>query len=99
MTIIADKFDVNTTSDGAAGIFRPTLEKIPGVPIHTSRYTPCTNSRGFSKFNSLEFLGNLLTQTNQTKEKFIRLYYLDRWIQKVQFDEQNKSLTKCTMSK
>ena len=25
----------------------------------------------------LEFLGNSLTQTNQTKQKFIKLYYLD----------------------
>ena len=37
-----------------------------------------------------------LTQTNQIKQEFLRL---DCWIQKVQFDEQNKSLTKCTMSK
>ena len=36
-----------------------------------------------------EFLGNSLTQTNQT-----RLYLLDCWIQIVQFDEQNKNLTK-----
>ena len=38
-----------------------------------------------------EFLGNSLTQT---KQKFIRLYYLDCWIQIVQFDEQNKMLNK-----
>ena len=38
-----------------------------------------------------EFLGNSLTQT---KQKFIRLYYLDCWIQIVQFDEQNKMFNK-----
>ena len=30
------------------------------------------------------------TQTNQTKQKFIRLYSLDCWIQIVQFDEKTK---------
>ena len=38
-----------------------------------------------------EFLGNSLTQTNQTKQKFNRLYDLDYWIQIVQFHEQQKS--------
>ena len=38
-----------------------------------------------------EFLGNSLTQ----KQKFIRLYYLDCWIQIIQSDEQKKSSTKC----
>ena len=33
VTIIADKFDKDTTSDGAAGIFRPTRGKTPGVPL------------------------------------------------------------------
>lgn len=33
VVIIADKFHENTTSHGAAGIFRPTLTKTPGVPI------------------------------------------------------------------
>ena len=33
ITIIADKFDKDTTSDGAAGIFRPSKNKTPGVPI------------------------------------------------------------------
>ena len=45
---------------------------------------------------TVEFLGNSLTQTNQinqTKQKFIRLYYLDCWIRKIQSDEQNKSST------
>ena len=41
----------------------------------------------------LEFLGNSLTKTNQTKQNFNRLYYFDCLIQIVQFDEQNKSLT------
>ena len=31
--------------------------------------------------DQFEILGNLLTQTNQTKQKFNRLYYLDGWIQ------------------
>ena len=30
VTIIADKFDVDTTSDGAAGIFRPSSKKTSG---------------------------------------------------------------------
>ena len=46
----------------------------------------------------VEFLGNSLTQinqTNETKQMFIRLYHLECWIQIIQSDEQNKSLTKC----
>ena len=42
----------------------------------------------------LEFHGNSRTQTNQTKLKFIRLYYLGCWIQIIQCDEQSKSSTK-----
>ena len=45
------------------------------------------------QFQTIEFLGNSLTQTNktkQTKQKFIRLYYLDCWIHVVPFDEQKK---------
>ena len=38
ITIIADKFDKDTTSDGAAGIFRPTTSMTPGVPIPLLRY-------------------------------------------------------------
>ena len=37
VTIIADKFDKDTTSDGAAGIFRPTTSMTPGVPIPVLR--------------------------------------------------------------
>ena len=37
---------------------------------------------------TIEFLRNLLIQTIQTKQKSIRLDYLDHWIQVVQFDEQ-----------
>ena len=47
---------------------------------------------------TIEFYGNSLTQTNQTKQtkqKFIRLYYLDCWIKIIQCDEQNKTSTKC----
>lgn len=33
ITIVADKFGKDTTSDGAAGIFRPTKDKTPGVPL------------------------------------------------------------------
>jgi len=33
ITLIADKFTTETTSHGAAGIFRPTVDKIPGVPV------------------------------------------------------------------
>lgn len=31
VTIIAEKFDRDTTSDGAAGIFRPAVDCLPGV--------------------------------------------------------------------
>ena len=31
----------------------------------------------------------------QTEQKFIRLYYLDCWIEIIQYGEQNKSSTKC----
>ncbi len=34
VTVMADKMLSETTSDGAAGIFRPTTGKTPGVPIH-----------------------------------------------------------------
>ena len=37
VTIVADKFDVSTTSDGAAGLFRPNVEDVPGVPPNTFR--------------------------------------------------------------
>lgn len=33
VTLIADKFTTETTSHGAAGIFRPTVDKILGVPL------------------------------------------------------------------
>jgi len=32
VTLIADKFTTETTSHGAAGIFRPSPDKFPGVP-------------------------------------------------------------------
>ncbi|ELU06258.1 hypothetical protein CAPTEDRAFT_19157 [Capitella teleta] len=35
VTLISDRFGQETTSDGAAGIFRPTVGKVPGVPIPT----------------------------------------------------------------
>lgn len=35
VTIIADKFSEETTSDGAGGLFRPTGEFIRGVPPDT----------------------------------------------------------------
>ena len=38
MTIVADKFEEETTSDGAAGVFEPTSEKTPGVPQHKLEY-------------------------------------------------------------
>ena len=37
VTIMADKFDVETTSDGAAGIYKPLVTKTPGVPPHLLR--------------------------------------------------------------
>jgi len=33
VTLIADKFTTETTSHGAAGFFRPTVDKFPGVPV------------------------------------------------------------------
>ena len=38
-----------------------------------------------------------INQTKQIKQKLIRLYYLDCWIQIIQCDEHNKSSTKCTV--
>lgn len=37
VTIIADKFFEETTSYGAAGIFKPTMVKIPGVSEEMAR--------------------------------------------------------------
>ena len=37
VTVMADKFGEDTTSDGAAGIFRPVADHIPGVPVDTLR--------------------------------------------------------------
>ena len=37
VTILADKLFEETTSYGAAGIFRPLLNKTPGVPIEVLR--------------------------------------------------------------
>ena len=37
VTVFADKFFNETTSYGAAGIFRPTLELMPGVSLETAR--------------------------------------------------------------
>ena len=36
VTVIADKFNQDTTSDGAAGIFTPP--RVPGIPSEISRY-------------------------------------------------------------
>jgi len=33
VTLIADRFTTETTSHGAAGIFRPAADKCPGVPL------------------------------------------------------------------
>ena len=33
VTLIADRFFADTTSHGAAGIFRPSADKLPGVPL------------------------------------------------------------------
>ena len=38
VTVFADKFFDETTSHGAAGIFRPTLELMPGVSLETTRW-------------------------------------------------------------
>ena len=43
-----------------------------------------------NSYPAIEFLGNSLTQTKptkQTKQMFIRLYYLEYWIQIIQSDE------------
>ena len=51
------------------------------------RWVPVWIRLGISPLRALEFLRNSLTQTNQTKQTkqmFIRLYYLDYWIQIMQ---------------
>ena len=64
---------------------------------HTCPYCNCKNEKQQQIYSFtrqiVEFSGNSLTQT---KQELITLYYLDCWNQIVQFDEQNKSLTKCT---
>ncbi len=37
LTIIADKFNTDTTSDGAGGLFRPDDRFMGGVPKETAR--------------------------------------------------------------
>jgi len=41
ITLIADKFTTDTTSHGAAGIFRPSPDKFPGVPLPQLRLVLC----------------------------------------------------------
>ena len=38
VTVMADKFNEATTSYGAGGIFRPTFDKLPGVPENLLRF-------------------------------------------------------------
>ena len=38
ITVVADKFSPATTSDGAAGIFRPTPAKTPNTDVQKLRY-------------------------------------------------------------
>ena len=38
VTIVADKFHKDTTSDGAGGLFRPNRSKTPGVPLPVLRW-------------------------------------------------------------
>ena len=38
VTVVADKFDASTTSDGAAGLFTANQEDVPGIPEDVSRY-------------------------------------------------------------
>lgn len=37
ITVLADKFDVETTSDGAGGLFRPDDRFMQGVPKHLAK--------------------------------------------------------------
>ena len=37
VTIIAVRFVEETTSYGAGGIFKPSADLMPGVPLHTAR--------------------------------------------------------------
>ena len=38
VTVMADGYGRDTTSDGAAGVFLPTVERIPGVDTSTLTY-------------------------------------------------------------
>ena len=40
ITIIADKFEEDTTSYGAVGIIKAIPQRLPGVPLHQIRYFP-----------------------------------------------------------
>lgn len=43
VTVIADKFNVDTTSDGAGGLFRPNSNTTPGIPVEKMKKW-CTDS-------------------------------------------------------
>ena len=63
--------------------------------MYITSVTPYETSSVHIKAFIIEYYGKSLTQTNQTKQKFISLYYLDCWIERIQCDEQKKSSTKC----
>jgi len=48
VSLIADRFTTDTTSHGAAGIFRPSPDKFPGVPLTQLRLA-------FHQFSSVQF--------------------------------------------
>ena len=55
VALVSDKFDQDTTSYGAAGIFRPTVELIKGVPQDVLMWVQST---------LLFFLNNMMTSSN-----------------------------------
>ncbi|XP_033753948.1 D-aspartate oxidase-like [Pecten maximus] len=62
ITIIADRFEADTTSIGAGGIFRPTEKAIPGVPADTIRRWSQDSWDFFSKL-ALSDLGSTTGHT------------------------------------
>ena len=52
VTVMADRFETDTTSDGAAGIVRPSAELLDGLDVRTSRYVCVCGGGGLYAYSS-----------------------------------------------
>jgi hypothetical protein len=71
VTVMADTFYSGTTSNGAGGIFRPTFDKLPGVPESMLRYVVCSCTT-----NNSSMSGIMLTRSLTKENKTIGNYFL-----------------------